>query len=141
MTAVGKSVLGLVLVVGVASAAVLATVVASDGLDDRATAVLDDPAAFTGERVTVRGELSSYYPEAFTLGGGWLNGDELLVLVDELKALPQPIRDRANGIEVRVTGVVGRKDDSVELVPGERFEPFEDGVPYIRADRVEILAG
>ena len=137
----GKSVAATILIVAVVGAVLLATTVTSSGLGDRAEAVLDDPASFTGERVTVRGELSSYYPRAFTLGGGWLNGDELLVLVDELDRLPEAIRDRADDIDVRVTGVVGRKDDRIELVPGEQFEPFEDGVPYVRADQVEILEG
>ena len=135
-----KALLGLLLVVVLAIVGVLVIAAANDGLGDRAEAVLDEPEEFVGERVEVSGELSSYYAGAFTLGGGWLNGDELLVLVDELDDLPQPIRDRADDVDVRVVGVVGRKDESIELVPGEQFEPFDDGTPYVRASRVELVA-
>lgn len=141
MTTIGKTAVVFVVLLTLAAAAVAVAAIADDGLGDRAEAVLEDPQSLVGQRVTVRGELSSYFPNALTLGGGWLNNEELLVVVDDFDQLPEPVRERRDDIDVRVTGVVGIKDDSLELVPGRQFEPFEDGAPFVRAQRIEVLEG
>lgn len=121
----------------VAVVVVVAVIFADDGLDDRAEAVLEEPEEFYGERVEVEGNLSSFYDGAFTLGGGLFNQDELLVVHDGVDDLPAPVRNRRDDAEVRVVGVVERNRQGLELIPGERFEPFEDG-PYVRAQQVSL---
>ncbi len=139
MTTTRKLIVGVVLLVAVVAVGVTLTGILDDGLGDRAESILEEPEEFVGERVEVEGELSSFYPGAFTLGGGFLNDDELLILVERDRPLPQALQDRRDDVRVRVTGVVGRKSEAVELVPGERFEPFDDDAPYVRADRVEVI--
>jgi len=108
-----------------------------EDVGDRAEAVAEDPDEFLGQRVTVRGEVASFFPGAFTLGDStW--GDELLVVPAEGVELPRVISMRAERPDVEVTGVVRRKDDEVELVGGEEFEPYEgDGI--VRATSIEVL--
>lgn len=138
MTALARAIPVLVLA-ALVLVGVLVAVAADDGLGDRAETIVEEPDAFVGERVEISGELSSYYPDAFTLGGGYLDRDELLVSVEELDELPEVIRDRVDGLDVRVVGVVDRLDERLEIVAGEAVEPFEEGTPYVRAARVEII--
>jgi hypothetical protein len=133
-----KALAALVGVLVVAGIAWLAVELATDeDVGERAEAIAEDPEEFLGQRVTVTGEVDSFFPGAFTLGDStW--GDELLVVPAEGVELPRVIRLRAATPEVRVTGVVRRKDDEVELVGGEEFEPYEgDGI--VRAERIEVL--
>jgi hypothetical protein len=108
-------------------------------LGERAEAIAEDPEEFFGQRVTVTGEVESFYPGAFTLGDGTY-GEELLVVPAEGVALPRVIRLRSARPDVRVTGTVERKGENVELVPGEAFEPLE-GAPFVRATRIELVQG
>ncbi len=108
-----------------------------EGLGGRAEAIAEEPEEFFGQRVTVTGEVESFYPGAFTIGDGTY-GEELLVVPAAGVELPRAIRLRAARPDVRVTGVVERKGENVELVPGEEFEPLE-GAPFVRATSIELV--
>lgn len=61
----------------------------------------------------------------------------MLIVPRRVALLPDVIRLRQGRPRVRVTGTVAIKDDSVELVGGEQYEPFE-GKPYIEAEEIAV---
>ena len=127
--------IGIALVIGVGWVAV--ELANDEDVGDRAEAIAEEPEEFLGQRVTVTGEVESFFPGAFTLGDStW--GEELLIVPAEGVELPRVIRMRAARPDVEVTGIVRRKGDEVELIPGEEFEPYE-GEGMIRATRIKLL--
>lgn len=126
---------GVVLVAG--AAWVVYALIDDEEIGSQAEAILEEPGDFVGDQVTVRGEVESFFPGAFTIGDStW--GEEMLIVARGRVAIPETIESRAGRPDVRVTGVVRMKDDSTEILGGEQFEPFE-GEPYIDAARIEIV--
>jgi hypothetical protein len=128
-------VVGAVLLLGVGLGVVLLG--GDEDAGDRAEAIAEDPGEFLGQRVTVTGEVESFFPGAFTLGDStW--GEELLVVPAEGVELPRVIRMREARPDVEVRGEVQRAGEGIELVGGEEFDPYE-GEGVIRATRIEVV--
>lgn len=108
-----------------------------DDVGSTAEAILEEPERFAGKRVTVTGEVESFFPRAFTLGDStW--GDELLIFAPARVSIPRPIRRREARPRVRISGTVRINDDRLDLVPGA--DPF-DGEPYVEATRIAVVPG
>lgn len=107
----------------------------SEDLGDRAEAIVDDPARFVGEQVTIAGEVEKFYPGAFTIGETTWR-DELLIVPASEASLPRVITQRARRPRVEIAGTVYRSE-GVHRVPGPRLEAFR-GKPYVQASHIEI---
>jgi len=133
LIALAAALLTLLLLGGV----VIYQLVDDEDLGERAEEIAEEPEELLGERVTITGQVESFFPGAFTLGAStW--GEELLVVPAEGVRLPRVIQMRAATPDVSVTGVVERKGDQVELVGGEEFEPYE-GEGIVRASDIQVL--
>ena len=117
----------------------IALLAEDEDVGPQAERVVDDPAELMGEQVTVTGQVESFFPGAFTLGDSTF-GEEVLVVPGQGVELPPVIRLRAGTPRVEIAGTVLRKEEGVELIPGEQFEPF-DNQPYVRAERIDLLDG
>jgi hypothetical protein len=100
--------------------------------------VADEPEDYLGQTVTISGEVEERWARAFTIGGGAL-GEEVLVLPKAGVTVP-PVTtdDRADDV-LQVTGTVRVVDDDNRAALGDEFDAW-DGEPAIIATSVKMDA-